>query len=75
MGIRALVVSGAVFMTIPEHVAVQLGFDIEQVSTRVLADGSRKSVPMERMDLVLLPEPRRLAVNPESPFIPVALAK
>jgi clan AA aspartic protease len=45
---RALVDSGAVFMIIPSHVALQLGFDIEGVSTRevIMADGSRKAVPM-----------------------------
>lgn len=44
----ALVDSGAVFLTIPEHMALQLGFDLAEVSVRevVLADGSRKSVPM-----------------------------
>jgi len=48
MSIRALVDSGSVFMTIPEHVALQLGYDLEEVSRReiILADGSRKSVPM-----------------------------
>lgn len=46
--VRALVDSGAVFMIIPSHVALQLGFDLEEVSTRevILADGSRKAVPM-----------------------------
>ena len=46
--IKALVDSGSVFMTVPQHVAVQLGFDLDEVSTReaVLADGSRKRVPM-----------------------------
>ena len=45
--VKALVDSGSVFMTVPQHVAVQLGFDLEEVSTReaVLADGSRKRVP------------------------------
>ena len=108
MPVRALVDSGAVFMIIPEHVALQLGFDIEEVSTRevVLADGSRKqvrmvgplrvhfrdrycdlsalvfgdealmgAVPMEMMDLVLHPGTQSLTVNPESPYVPVALAK
>lgn len=48
MEIRALVDSDSVLFTIPEHVAMQLGFDIEEVATRevVLADGSRRSVPM-----------------------------
>ena len=46
--VKALVDSGSVFMTVPQHVAVQLGFDLEEVSTReaVLADGSRTRVPM-----------------------------
>jgi clan AA aspartic protease len=45
---RALVDSGSVFFTVPEHIALQLGFDTSEVSTRevVLADGSRRSVPM-----------------------------
>lgn len=45
---KALVDSGSVFLTVPQHVAVQLGFDLDEVSTReaVLDDGSRKRVPM-----------------------------
>jgi hypothetical protein len=45
---KSLVDSRAVFLTIPEHIAIQLGFDVTEVSTRevVLADGSRKMVPM-----------------------------
>ncbi|HEX5337495.1 MAG TPA: hypothetical protein VFW53_03575 [Gallionella sp.] len=105
---KSLVNSGAVFLTIPEHIAVQLGYDLTEVSTRevVLADGSRKTVPMvgplrvrfadrycdlsalvmgdeplfgavpmEMMDLLLHPASQKLIVNPESPFVPVALAK
>jgi clan AA aspartic protease len=105
---QALVDSGSVFFTVPAHVAVQLGFDLDEVSTRavILADSSRKSVPMigpirvhfadrycdlsalvlgdeplvgavpmEMMDLVIHPSSQTLSVNPESPFIPVALAK
>jgi len=105
---RALVDSGSVFFTVPEHIAVQLGFDLGEVSTRevVLADGTRRkvpmigpirvhfadrycdlsalvlgdeplvgAVPMEMMDLVLHPSSQTLSVNPESPFVPVALAK
>lgn len=46
--IRALVDSGSVFLTVPQHVALQLGFDSGEVGTRevILADGSRKAVPM-----------------------------
>jgi clan AA aspartic protease len=48
MDVRALVDSGSVFLTVPEHVAIQLGFDLQETSTRevVLADGSRRNVPM-----------------------------
>jgi clan AA aspartic protease len=48
MTTRALVDSGSVFLTVPEHIAVQLGFDTSEVGKRevVLADGSRKAVPM-----------------------------
>ncbi len=45
---KALVDLGSVFFVLPEHLAVQLGFDPTEVSTRevVRADGSRKPVPM-----------------------------
>jgi clan AA aspartic protease len=45
---RALADSGAVFMGIPQHIALQLGFALEETSTRevTLADGSRRQVPM-----------------------------
>jgi len=48
MDVHALVDSGAVFMIVPEHVALQLGFDLAEVGTRevVLADGSHRAVPM-----------------------------
>ncbi len=46
--VKALVDSGSVFLTVPSHIAVQLGFDTEEASTRevILADGSRRAVPM-----------------------------
>jgi clan AA aspartic protease len=108
MAVKSLVDSGSVFFTVPAHIALQLGFDITEVSTRevILADGSRKAVPMigplrvhfadrycdlsalvmgdkplfgavpmEMMDLILDPASQTLSVNPDSPFIPVALAK
>ena len=48
MTIKALVDSGSVFLTVPEHIAVQLGFDTSEVDKRefVRADGSRRAVPM-----------------------------
>jgi clan AA aspartic protease len=46
--VKSLVDSGLVFFTLPEHLALQLGFDTTEVSTReiILADGTRKPVPM-----------------------------
>ena len=46
--VKALVDSGSVFLTVPQHIALQLGFDTEETVTReiILADGSRKAVPM-----------------------------
>lgn len=46
--VKALVDSVSVFLTVPKHIAVQLGFDTDEAGTReiILADGSRKAVPM-----------------------------
>jgi clan AA aspartic protease len=46
--VSALVDSGSVFLTVPEHIATQLGFDTEEASTRevVLANAHRAVVPM-----------------------------
>ena len=43
--VKALFDSGSVFMTVPQHVAVQLGFDLDEVSTReaVPADGTNEA--------------------------------
>ena len=48
MPMKALVDSGSVFFTVPEHIAIQLGFDITEVGTRevILANGHRQQVPM-----------------------------
>jgi clan AA aspartic protease len=48
LAVKALVDSGAVFLSVPEHVAVQLGFDLTEVAIRevVLANGHREVVPM-----------------------------
>lgn len=106
--IEALVNSASAFFTLPQHIALQLGFDTTEVGTReiIFADGSCKTVPMvgplrvhfanrycdlsalvmgdeslfgavpmEMMDLVLHPTTQPLAVNPASPYVPVALAK
>lgn len=106
--ISALVDSGAVFLSVPQHIALQLGFDTDEVATRevILANGRRLevpmigplrvrfgnrycdlsalvrgdepllgAVPMEMMDLVLHPATQTLSVNPDSPYMPTALAK
>jgi clan AA aspartic protease len=46
--VRALVDSGSIFLTVPAHMAIQLGFDVAETSVRevILADGTRKAVPM-----------------------------
>ncbi|MDX2013723.1 MAG: hypothetical protein SFW67_26245 [Myxococcaceae bacterium] len=48
LDVRALIDSGFVFLTIPEHVAIQLGFDLNDGPLRevMLGDGSRQSAPM-----------------------------
>ena len=45
--INALVDTGATFMCVTEEMALQLGFDITEVSTQVvtLADGHQRKVP------------------------------
>ncbi|MBI3479722.1 MAG: clan AA aspartic protease [Nitrosomonadales bacterium] len=45
--VNALVDTGATFMCVPEEVALQLGFDITEVSQQVvtLADGHQRKVP------------------------------
>lgn len=48
MSIQALVDSGAVFLNVPEHIAVQLGFDLTEAGKCevVLVNGHRQAVPM-----------------------------
>lgn len=48
LAVKARVESGALFLSVPEHVAMQLGFDLIEVATRevVLANGHREVVPM-----------------------------
>ncbi len=47
ISIRALVDTGATFMCLPEQAALQLGFDLTEVSQQVvtLADGHQRKVP------------------------------
>jgi len=48
LAVKSLVDSGSVFFKLPEHLALQLGYDTTEVSTReiILDDGTRKAVPM-----------------------------
>ena len=48
--VKALVDPGAVFFTVPEHIAVQLGLDLTEVGTRevVLANGHRPTCSNDR---------------------------
>ena len=106
--VTALVDSGALHLCIPEHVAIQLGFDPDHADKRevTIANGSRHlapyvgpllvsfanracfvgalvlgdevllgAIPMEDMDLVVIPSRQELAVNPLNPNIAVSVAK
>jgi clan AA aspartic protease len=48
LNVKALVDTGALFLCIPESVAVQLGYDLTEVRRRqaTLADGSTRTVPV-----------------------------
>jgi clan AA aspartic protease len=108
MPVKCLVDTGALHLCIPEHVAIQLGFDLDKAQHRevMLADGSRRrvpyggpvtvkfanrtcfvgalvlgnepllgAIPMEDMDLVVLPATRQLAVNPDNPNMAASVVK
>ena len=103
----ALVDTGALHLCIPEHLAIQLGYDLKESGREVVtADGRRQlcpyvgpiklsfqtrvcytgalvlgdevllgAVPMEDMDLIVSPAKQTVIVNPESPNIPLSVAK
>ena len=108
IGAKALVDTGANYLCVPSHLAVQLGLldggPLEMRDVR-LADGSARAVPyvgpiqlrfknrscfvgamvlgeqvllgaipLEDMDLVVLPSTMQLDVNPNSPNFPSAIA-
>ena len=104
--IEALADTGAIHLSLPEHLKIQLELEVIDQKEVTLADGSRKlvpyvgpveirfknrigfsgalvmgdepllgAIPMEDMDLVVIPKTRTLAVNPESPNIASSLAK
>jgi len=104
--VQALADTGAVFLSIPEHVRLQLDLKGEGEKEVTLADGSRQrvpyvgpietrfknrvayvgaivmgdevllgAIPMEDMDLIVLPQQRLVDVNPINPNFAAAKAK
>jgi clan AA aspartic protease len=102
----ALADSGSVFLSIPEHVCLQLELQMHGEKEVTLADGSKKlipyagpvevrfknrvayvgaivmgdevllgAIPMEDMDLVILPQRREVDINPLNPNFAAAKAK
>ncbi len=103
---EALADSGSVYLSIPEHVRLQLALEIEDRKEITLANGTREmvpyvgpvetrfrnrrafvgaivtgdevllgAIPMEDMDLVVLPHDRRVDMNPRNPNVAAASAK
>jgi clan AA aspartic protease len=103
---EALADTGAIFLSIPEHIRLQLDLREQARKEVTLADGSRRmvpyvgpietrfknrvayvgaivmgdevllgAIPMEDMDLVVLPQQRRVDVNPLNPNFAAASAK
>jgi hypothetical protein len=68
--VSALADSGAVHLCIPEHLAIQLS--LAGLERREVVLGA---IPMEDMDLVLRRQLQSVDVNPESPNIPLSVAK
>jgi clan AA aspartic protease len=104
--VDALADSGAMYLCIPPHIQIQLGFEEITKKEATLADGSKHlvpyvgpvelrfknrvgfggalvlgeevllgAIPMEDMDLVVIPKTRTLDVNPASPNVATAIVK
>ncbi len=107
--VECLVDTGALHLCLPEHVAIQLGYDLEapeQTKEITTADGRKHlvpyvgpvrisfknrvgfvgavvlgeevllgAIPMEDLDVVIVPSTLTIDVNPESPNIPSSQAK
>jgi clan AA aspartic protease len=102
----ALADSGAVYLSIPEHLYLQLELETLDTKEVTLADGSRRAIryagplqvhfknrscfvgalvmgdqvllgaiPMEDMDLVIIPQTQVLDINPLNPNLAAGLAK
>ncbi len=106
MSVNALADTGCVFMSIPEHVCIQLQLSEASQKEVTLADGSQKllpyvgpievsfknrkafvgaivtgdevllgAIPMEDMDLIVIPQDRKVDINPRNPTFAAASAK
>ena len=104
--VQALAGTGAVYLSIPEHIRLQLVLEEQARKEVTLADGSKKmvpyvgpvevrfknrvayvgaivmgdevllgAIPMEDMDLVVIPHQRRVEINPLNPNYAAASAK
>lgn len=104
--VQALADTGSVFLSIPEHVRLQLGLEAEDLKEVTLANGTKQmvpyvgpietrfknrrafvgaivmgdevllgAIPMEDMDLVVIPQDRKVDINPLNPNFAAALAK
>ena len=104
--VEALADTGAIYLSIPEHIRLQLALEEGSKKEITLADGSRKmvpyvgpietrfknrvayvgaivmgdevllgAIPMEDMDLVVLPQDRQVDINPLNPNFAAAKAK
>jgi hypothetical protein len=73
---KALADIGALHLCLPRHIALQLALDTQEESEVTLADEALLgTIPMEDMDLVVVPMTRQVAINPASPNIPSSVAK
>lgn len=68
--LSALADSGVVHLCTPEHLVILLS--LAELQRREVRLGA---IPMEGIDLVLRPQLQSLDVNPESPNIPLSVAK
>ena len=73
-----LFTAGAALIAFPRRSVGTINFADRYCDLSALVVGDEAlfgAVPMEMMDLVLHPASQTLVVNPESPFLPVALMK
>ena len=78
VGIREVVLVDGSRKAVPMIGPIRVHFSDRYCDLSALVMGDEPlfgAVPMEMMDLVLNPSTQTLTVNPESPYVPVALAK